>query len=76
MLRVASRAAERDVGLGAAQLFVLHKLEEAPRLSLNELAERTRTHQSSVSVVVRRLVNRGLVARTAPATTPAGSSCR
>jgi len=32
-------------------------------ISLNELAERTLTHQSSVSVVVQRLVTRGLVRR-------------
>ena len=38
---------------------------DAPASSVNELAERTRTHQSSVSVVVRRLVERGLVRRRA-----------
>ena len=32
---------------------------------MNELAERTATHQSSVSVVVRRLVDRGFVTRVA-----------
>lgn len=63
VLRVSSRAAEKQVGLSGAQLFVLHKLADAPALSLNELAGRTRTHQSSVSVVVQRLVDRGLVAR-------------
>src|SRR3989442_1394745 len=63
VLRVASRAAEKDFGLSAAQLFVLHALAEGPALSLNEVAERTRTHQSSVSVVVQRLVDRGLVVR-------------
>jgi DNA-binding MarR family transcriptional regulator len=62
-LRVASRAAEKEVGLSGAQLFVLHHLAEAPALSLNDLAERTKTHQSSVSVVVQRLVERGLVVR-------------
>jgi DNA-binding MarR family transcriptional regulator len=62
-LRVASRATEKEFGLSAAQLFVLHALADAPALSLNEVAERTRTHQSSVSVVVQRLVERGLVAR-------------
>ena len=62
-LRVASRSAEKEVGLSAAQLFVLHALAKAPALSLNEVAERTRTHQSSVSVVVQRLVERGLVSR-------------
>jgi DNA-binding MarR family transcriptional regulator len=64
VLRVASRAAEKQVGLSAAQVYVLHVLADGPAQSLNELAERTRTHQSSVSVVVQRLVDRGLVERT------------
>ena len=38
-----SRAAEKRVGFSGAQFFVLHALEEAPGLSLNDLAERTRT---------------------------------
>jgi len=63
VLRVSSRAAERRVGLSAAQLFALHKLADGRALSLNELAERTFTHQSSVSVVVARLQGRGLVTR-------------
>jgi DNA-binding MarR family transcriptional regulator len=62
-LRVSSRAAEQRVGLTGAQLFVLQRLREAPELSMNELAARTLTHQSSVSVVVARLLDRGLVAR-------------
>jgi DNA-binding MarR family transcriptional regulator len=62
-LRVASRATEKEFGLSAAQLFVLHALANGPAMSINEVAERTRTHQSSVSVVVQRLVERGLVAR-------------
>jgi DNA-binding MarR family transcriptional regulator len=63
-LRVASRDAERRLGLSGAQLFVLQKLAERQAQSINELADRTRTHQSSVSVVVHRLVDRRLVART------------
>lgn len=63
-LRESSRGTERSVGLGAAQLFVLQRLAGAPALSLNELARRTLTHQSSVSVVVSKLVRAGLVART------------
>ena len=51
-LRESSRAAEKAVGLSGAQLFVLQTLAEAPGLSLNELAARTHTHQSSVSTVV------------------------
>jgi len=60
-LRVASRTFERELGLSAAQLFVLRKLANSKALSLNELAQRTLTHQSSVSVVVQKLVKAGMV---------------
>lgn len=63
VLRTSSRESEQEVGLSAAQLFVLQRLAAAPSLSVNELAERTLTHQSSVSVVVQRLRARGLVVR-------------
>jgi MarR family transcriptional regulator, lower aerobic nicotinate degradation pathway regulator len=63
VLRRSSRLAESEVGIGGAQLFVLQQLAAAPARSINELAERTYTHQSSVSVVVRRLVKQGLVER-------------
>lgn len=62
-LRESSREAEKRAGLSGAQLFVLHALEESPGLSLNQLAERTRTHQSSVSAVVARLARERLVER-------------
>lgn len=65
LLREGSHASEASVGLSAAQLFVLQKLEPTQPLSLNELAGRTLTHQSSVSVVVSKLVERGLVQRRA-----------
>jgi DNA-binding MarR family transcriptional regulator len=64
-LRLSSRSAERDTGLSGAQLFVLQRLAEKPAKTMGDLAERTFTHQSSVSVVVRRLVERGLVATAA-----------
>jgi DNA-binding MarR family transcriptional regulator len=63
VLREGSRAAEQELGLSGAQLFVLAALEGDTSLSLTGLAERTHTHQSSVSVVVSRLVERGLVKR-------------
>jgi DNA-binding MarR family transcriptional regulator len=63
VLRESSARTERQLGIGGAQLFVLHQLACAPASSINELAERTYTHQSSVSVVIRRLVEQGLVAR-------------
>ena len=62
-LRESSREAERKVGISGAQLFVLQQLAGGPAQSVSDLAERTLTHQSSVSVVVQRLVSSGLVAR-------------
>jgi DNA-binding MarR family transcriptional regulator len=64
-LRLNTRSIEGKLGISLAQLFVLQQLSDRPADSLNELAERTATHQSSVSVVVRRLVDRGLVTRVA-----------
>jgi DNA-binding MarR family transcriptional regulator len=63
VLRLSDRAAEKQTGLSGAQLFALHQLADRPVVSLNELAERIHTHQSSVSVVVQRLVDRKLVER-------------
>ena len=63
LLRISDRAAQGSVGLSAAQLFVLYELGKTPALSIGELAERTRTDQSSVSTVVTRLVDAGLVER-------------
>lgn len=60
-LHNASRDTERRLGVTGAQLFVLTQLRATPSLSINALAERTMTHQSTVSVVVRRLVRRKLV---------------
>jgi DNA-binding MarR family transcriptional regulator len=62
-LRSTARAAERRHGLSAAQLFVLHLLERDGPASVNELAQRSFTHQSSVSVVVSRLAQAGLIVR-------------
>ncbi len=73
-LREASRAAEARLGLSGAQIFVLQTLAETPGISVNELSARTYTHQSSVSVVLKRLIQRGLV-RAAPARPPK-SRCR
>ncbi|HVO31926.1 MAG TPA: MarR family transcriptional regulator [bacterium] len=65
VLRESSALAERKVGISGAQLFVLQNLAEAPAMSVGELAERTLTHQSTVSVVVRKLVEKGLVTKVA-----------
>jgi MarR family transcriptional regulator, lower aerobic nicotinate degradation pathway regulator len=61
--RAAAQRAEQGVWISGAQQFVLEQLAQAPAPSLNDLAARTHTHKSSVSVVVSRLVARGLVRR-------------
>jgi DNA-binding MarR family transcriptional regulator len=62
-LRVSARRAESHVGLSAAQLFVLQHLSGAETLSMGQLAERTCTDPSSVSVVVKKLVEQNYVKR-------------
>jgi DNA-binding MarR family transcriptional regulator len=66
-LEIGSRAAQKAVGLSGAQLLILQILDAGGVMSINELARKSRTHQSSVSVVVSRLVQRGLVRRIAAA---------
>ena len=63
LLRLTDRAIQSERGLSGAQLFVLHELSKSAPLSLSDLAERTLTDQSSVSVVVTRLVEAGYVTR-------------
>jgi len=64
-LRESSRESERSLGVTGAQLFVLQTLAKSRALSLNALAEQTHTHQSTVSVVVKRLAAQKLVRRRA-----------
>jgi DNA-binding MarR family transcriptional regulator len=63
-LRLFDREAQSKHGISAAQMFVLHALREEDGISLNALAERTATDQSSASVVVQRLVDGGYLTRT------------
>ncbi|HYC93662.1 MAG TPA: MarR family transcriptional regulator [Thermoanaerobaculia bacterium] len=64
-LRLFDRETQTRYGVTAAQMFVLHAIEQEEGLSLNALAARTATDQSSASVVVQRLVEAGYVLRTA-----------
>jgi DNA-binding MarR family transcriptional regulator len=63
-LRV-GRAGAGSAGLGSAQLFALQQIAEHPDASINDIAALTCTHQSSVSVVIQRLVRQRLVAKVA-----------
>jgi DNA-binding MarR family transcriptional regulator len=51
-------------GISGAQLFALRQISETPGVSLGELARRTLARQSSVSELVARLDDRGLITRT------------
>lgn len=62
-LRESSVASQRRTRLTTAQLFVLRRLSQTDGASVTALAAQTFTHQSSVSVVVSRLVEAGCVAR-------------
>jgi|SRR5579871_2043263 len=64
-LRTAGRRAEAR-GLGGAQLFVLRQIADHPGASINDIAALTFTDQSTVSVLIQRLVDGRLVSR-APA---------
>jgi DNA-binding MarR family transcriptional regulator len=67
-IRLSSSQVHDALGVTGAQLFVLQQLAERPGASLRQLAELTLTDQSSVSVVVGRLVEaRHVARRTAPA---------
>ncbi|MFN2603107.1 MAG: MarR family winged helix-turn-helix transcriptional regulator [Gemmatimonadaceae bacterium] len=64
-MRISGRAVEQELGISSAQLYVLQALAERPDQSINDLAYNTFTHQSSVSMVVTRLVAADLVRRSA-----------
>lgn len=60
-LRTLDRIAVEQYGLGSAQIYILHCLSAAEPLSVGRLAKMTATDQSTVSLVVAKLVERGLV---------------
>jgi DNA-binding MarR family transcriptional regulator len=62
-LSTSAREASSAGGLSGAHLFVLRQIGARPGLSFGQLAASTLSRQSTVSEVVSRLVERGLVAR-------------
>ena len=62
-LHQSARAVEARSGVTNAQLFILRELATQDGLSINELAARALTGQNTISMVVTRLGNRGLVGR-------------
>jgi DNA-binding MarR family transcriptional regulator len=61
--RGATAAVESRYGVSTAQLYVLQTLAQSPGMSIKDLVARTLTTNSSVSEVVGRLVDSGLVTR-------------
>src|SRR6476619_7366271 len=61
--RGATQNAESRFGISSAQLYVLQTLDESPGMSIKDLVAVTLTTNSSVSEVVGRLVDAGLVIR-------------
>jgi DNA-binding MarR family transcriptional regulator len=62
-LHRSARAVERKTGITNAQIWLLRQLEGVDGLSVNDLAARARTSQSTASILAKRLVERGFVSR-------------
>jgi DNA-binding MarR family transcriptional regulator len=62
-LRVGAPPVGQRPRLSSAQLFALQQIAEHRGASINDIAALTYTHQSSVSVVIQRLVARRLVVK-------------
>jgi DNA-binding MarR family transcriptional regulator len=62
-LELFSRDVKRDFGLTAPQLWALKTLDQQGPLTVGDLAQQLLVHQSSVSLLIRRLEQRGLVRR-------------
>lgn len=62
-LTQSARAVESKTGVTNAQLFLLRQIRDYPNITVNELAARAMTHQSTVSIVLSRLERRDLITR-------------
>ncbi|MFN8651663.1 MAG: MarR family transcriptional regulator [Gemmatimonadales bacterium] len=62
-LELYSREVKRDYGLTAPQLWAIKTLAREGPLTVNQLAACLHVHQSSASILVNRLEQRGMVRR-------------
>ncbi len=62
-VRRRERLAEQKTGLTGAQLFALRQLVTYPGVTIGELGRLTSTDASSISVVVSRLLDKGVAQR-------------
>lgn len=63
-LQVRSKRMERELGLTGPQRLVVRLVSQFPAISAGELADLLHVHKSTLTGVLQRLVERGLVART------------
>jgi MarR family transcriptional regulator, lower aerobic nicotinate degradation pathway regulator len=63
-LGASSRTARGSGRISGAQLFALRQVAASPGIHIGDLARRTMARQSSVSELVARMVDRGLITRT------------
>lgn len=62
-LSKSARAVENRTGVTNAQLFLLQQIREGRHPTVNDLAQRAMTTQSTVSIVLSRLEKKGYVTR-------------
>lgn len=62
-LELFSREVKKGFGLTAPQLWALKTLDQHGPLTVGDLAQQLLVHQSSVSLLIRRLEQRGMVRR-------------
>lgn len=55
------RDVEQSCGVTGSQLWILQEVARTPDIGVSELAERLSIHQSTCSILVEKLVTRGLV---------------
>jgi DNA-binding MarR family transcriptional regulator len=60
-LRAAGKPVDDELGVTAAQVDVLRAIDSQSPCSVNDIARRTFTHQSTVSSIVARLGESGLI---------------
>jgi DNA-binding MarR family transcriptional regulator len=57
----------KDFGFTVPQILLMHELYHHPHITLNELSRRISLSKSTVSGIINRLVQQGIVLRTIPA---------
>jgi DNA-binding MarR family transcriptional regulator len=55
------REVEQSTGISGSQLWILREVGNIPEIGISQLAERLSIHQSTCSLLVEKLVARGLI---------------